>query len=221
MIRIYYHLAVVNNWREITNFFFESLISSGLYEKCDSVSVVFVGSTERPEFDFSGLGKIKFFHGGDLDQFEFPTLQRLWEESFEHESHIFYFHSKVASFDQDKWDDQKDTIKRQYAARNYESHHDVKSAYSCTRRWLRRCLVEQFEHCLSYLEKHDIVCLKHNSNLKFFPSNFWWSKSSYIKSLGHPIMKKDRYDAEMWAFKEGVKVNSFIGKNDEYGLVMF
>ena len=34
-------------------------------------------------------------------------------------------------------------------------------------------------------------------------------------------MKKDRYDAEMWAFKEGVKVNSFIDKNDEYGLVMF
>lgn len=221
MIKLYYHLALINNWMEVTDFFFESVISSGLYEKCDSIEIIFVGSKDNePKFKFSSLKKINIKYGGELNKFEFPTLKKLWEESFSCDSNIFYFHSKGVSFDEKRWDSQKDTIKKHYSSRNYKSYSDVKSAYFRTRYWLRRCLIEQFENCLSCLEEKDIVCLSHKSNLKFFPSNFWWSKSSYIQNLSSPVMKKDRYDAEMWTFKDGVKVHSFIGKNDEYKMFM-
>lgn len=220
MIKLYYHLAMMNNWREITDFFFESVISSGLYDKCDSIDVVFVGSNGKPDFKFSGLGKINLIDGGELREFEFPTLQKLWEESLHNESSIFYFHSKGASFDRARWQDEKDIIKTQYAFRNYQSYRDVESAYAQTRRWLRRCLIDRFEDCLSCLDSCDVFCLKHKPNLRFFPSNFWWSKSSYVKSLGRPTIRKDRYDAEMWLFRDGVNVKSAIGRGDEYDLLM-
>lgn len=220
MIKIYYHLAVMNDWRNITDFFFESVISSRLYEKCDSLDVVFVGSGEKPKFNYSDLSKINLTYGGELDAFEFPTLQKLWKECLDQDCDIFYFHSKGSSFDPIRWGHHEETIKRQYACRKYQKYSDVQSAYSHTRRWLRRCLIDRFEDCLMRLDANDVVCLAHKEKSRFFPSNFWWSKSSYVKSLGYPIMRKDRYDAEMWPFKEHARIDSIIGEADEYDLFL-
>jgi hypothetical protein len=220
MIKLFYHLALMNNWREVTRFFLESIVSSGLYDECSSFDVVFVGDG-NPTEEFSGLYKVKIEHGGGLDQFEFPTLKRLYQTAGSSDANLLYIHSKGVSFDVDRWNAESETIKRQYCGRRYETYEDVQSAYRSTRYWNRRAIIEGFRECVYFLDQNDVVCLKHTPHQKFVPSNFWWTKSSYVRGLGEPLIKNNRYDAEMWLVNQGARIKTIMGNRDEYGCVLF
>lgn len=39
MVKVYYHISMMNNWEEIVKEQISLLVSSGLYDECESVSV--------------------------------------------------------------------------------------------------------------------------------------------------------------------------------------
>lgn len=221
MIKLFYHLALMNNWRDITRFFLDSIVSSGLYDRCSSFDVVFVGEGD-PLDEFSGLSKVSVCRGGNLEDFEFPTLKKLYESSsLSTDAFLLYLHSKGASFDLDRWNIDKETIIRQYRNRRYETYEDVQRAYRSTRYWNRRAIIEGHEDCVGFLGDNDIVCLKRRPDSMFIPSNMWWARSSYIRGLDPPSLKKDRYDADMWTVNRMARVKTIVGFDDEYRRILF
>lgn len=218
-------MAKMNNWKNITNYFFKCLFSSGLYDVCDEIKIGCVGEEEFTKYDLDFLlnfSKIKIYKLGNLSCFEIETLKLLYKDCCSKNFNLFYFHTKGASLSLESWKKNKDILKKQYHIRNYMKFEDVKKAYRCTRYWTKYFLINNYKNCLNLLNNSDIVCLKRSHNDKFIPINFWWSKSDYIRTLPFPEMTKDRYDAEMWVCKnKQKKITSFLGRVDEYKKVKF
>lgn len=227
MIKIYYHIAKINNWSAITQYFFNSIFSSGLYDICNEIKIG-ISQNDQIKLNLSDLKfinypKIKICKFGKLLDYEFPTLQMLHEDSMLENFNLLYFHTKGASFDLEHWNSNKEVLKKQYFKRNYKKFEDVKKAYKYTRYWTKNFLIKNYKECLNLLEENDIVCLKKAHNENFIPINFWWSKSSYIKNLDQPKLIKDRYDAEIWVCKnKNKKIKSFLNRfDDEYRKLKF
>jgi hypothetical protein len=222
MIKIYYHVAKINNWLQITKYFFNSILNCGLYQDSQEIKICLVGNNLNDlnvlnlENFFKKYNKIKIFKFYDVLNYEFPTIQMLHDDAFLEDFSCLYFHSKGASFNLDRWNAEKEILKIQYAKRDYKNFEDVNRAYKYTRYWTRNLLIKNYKKCLDFLDSNDIVCLKKAHNENFIPINFWWSKSKYIRTLNRPRMIKDRYDAELWICKNKGKIKSFLNRIDEY-----
>lgn len=226
MIKIYYHLAKINNWRKITEYFFKNLINYGLYDECNEIKIGCVSEKNKfsnKDFDFiSNLSKLKIYDVGLPSNFELPTLEILYKDCMYENFKLFYFHTKGASFNLSSWKNNKEIIKKQYNKRNYCKFEDVEKAYKYTRYWTNFFLIKNYKKCLDLLEECDLVCLKKAHNENFIPINFWWSNSNYIRSLKKPKLEKNRYDAEIWVCEnKQKKIKSFLEKIDEYKKIKF
>lgn len=226
MIKVYYHLAKINNWKNITKYFFKTLINCGLYDECEEIKVGLVSEKDEfsnKDFDFiNNFLKLKIYKVGSLKDFELPTLEILYKDCMYENFKLLYFHTKGASFDLDNWNRNKETIKKQYKKRNYEKFEDVEKAYKYTRYWSNFFLIKNYKKCLNLLDNYDLVCLKKAHNENFIPVNFWWTNSEYIRSLKRPKFEKNRYDAEIWVCKnKEKKIKSFLEKVDEYKKIKF
>ena len=68
--------------------------------------------------------------------------------------------------------------------------------------------ISQWKSCIDILENnnYDVVGVKDHADGKVISGNFWWAKSSYIKTLINPIENEgvrpdtvsNRYHLELW-----------------------
>lgn len=182
MIVGFIHVAKINHWHIILNEQIEKLRKSGLFDITRTIYVTTLGSGDEkeilsdPKFDVVRLDS--------LTHYEFPSLMRMYEFCKSESSKIWYIHGKGVS----------------YASMDRYKMEDW-------RRLMEYFCIERHSDCISALDSYDVCGVNWRTRrAPHFSGNFWWARSSYIKTLPDPrsINHNDRWQAEWW-----------IGRNDK------
>lgn len=154
------------------------LILDRLYEANVSYEIFVVHDSNFDPKPFIGLYNLdlKFILSNDGVQYEYPTLRKLWLDSQKEDFYALYLHVKGAS-------------KVKYT--------EIQNSIA----WLEYMLfgvLDNHELCINHMNAGaDIVgSMWHNH----FKGNFFWCKSSYVKTLLDPYLFTitDRFNAEYW-----------------------
>lgn len=186
---VFMHIATLNNYKDLVNDVV-SKINSDLIDHVDNVFLCYVGSA--PTIDYGN--KYNNLHlSTSLNDFEFPTLTYLRNFCNTMSANVLYIHTKGISTPDNK----------------------------CIEDWRNYMLyfvVEKFAICLDALKTHDScgVDLRDDPVLHY-SGNFWWSKSSYIKTLpvfsDMPVVLSERHKAEFWICSGGGSHKSLWDSN--------
>lgn len=189
-IIIYYHIAELGEWENIVKEQLDQIHASGLYGRCQEIRVSFLG--EKHNIIKYIRGKVKLiYHSPNIKEYEHPTINSLlmFAQGCCQEHYILYIHTKGNS-----------------RKNNIHVHN--------WRRMMMYYLVDNYQKCLPYLETYDTIgcnlrpargyyCkIKNETHNYHYSGNFWWSKTSYIKTL--PYLDKTcnhktyRWLAESW-----------------------
>ncbi len=182
---VFWHIAAINHWREV---FMEQLAvieASGFTGK---LRVGFVGGAWEDLFVKEELARTNIPHevlhfGGNLGQFEYPTLRMLDARcrSADAPGSVLYFHSKAVS--------------------------RCGTWHGMMWRWAMNCEVVLRASDVSVLDGveaagYGFLAAPTDRN-QLFQGNFWLAKSSYVRSLQgidsyHEAFGRGRRDAESW-----------------------
>lgn len=207
-----YHVFCVNRWVDLVNEQLASCKDSGLLSKTTKLFISCVYTTEA---DIDDLKEIIGKYRVDFEitvalpvqdnQFEFPALEYIHDRALKEDFYIYYFHTKGVSY----------TAK---SANSYPSPK-LEKLKRCSDAW--RKMMEYFIFCkhnvaINVLKSYDTYGCKFDDPIvppfhyKYYAGNFWWSKSSYIKTLP-PFSdreKQNRYWAENWLLLKTDKIFS-------------
>lgn len=175
---------MINNWKEIVLSQLSLLKKSGLYDECETIRISALGEPIKElESILSSFLKcnIDFYDTNPL-LFEFPALDLMHDDSNELKSFYgLYIHTKGVSFPNHSggkyW-------------RDYMNHYNItlyKEAIKQLNKGNDMCGVK-------LLQPKDNV-----ANKLHYSGNFFWFKSSYIKTLKKETNREDRFNAEFWA----------------------
>lgn len=198
---VYINVTVLGTVNSVLSNLIGRVRESGLYDFCDGVYLIVNGDRSLLDVDLSGDKMNVVEYGRDISGYEFPTLTRLFEHSLEEEFRVLYMHTKGVSKGHPFIDDWTNLL-----------------AYFNVDRWKDRLLD---------LDSNDCTGVNYGGNpedIKSHPAywgygkapmhysgNFWWSKSSHIKTLIHPIkwapdenLARWRMMNEMWICSNSV-----------------
>jgi hypothetical protein len=177
------HIMAVNDYQDIVNSFVKDIMNSGLYDKCKEIQLGVLG--EFDENYFSSLPekfKVKYKSNNVLE-YEFPTLNLLYQKCLLEDCKVFYIHTKGVSVEE----------------KGYRERCNL------WREYMKYFIIEKYIYCVKYLEEYDAVgceleCWPTNCH---FAGNFWWSKSEHIKKLSpiSSLRKHNRIRAERWLLR--------------------
>jgi glycosyltransferase involved in cell wall biosynthesis/tetratricopeptide (TPR) repeat protein len=151
------HVALMPGWRAIVADQLRKLHASGLCAKTRRIFVGLVGAT-REEFDLVDEKLEVVLHEPDVSVGELPTLEALRRFCQHTDAHVFYVHTKGVS-------------------RPSESTRDW-------RHLMEHFVIIRHEDCLRHLATHDACGVNWlAAPLPHYSGNFWWTKSSYVRTL--------------------------------------
>jgi hypothetical protein len=180
----YYHILLINNWREIVTEQLTLMKRSGLYAIVDQVKIGALGKDvkELEQHIKSYLKCVIAYSSEDVKEYEFATLDILHADSkIEKPFFGVYFHVKGVSFPK---------ISGGKYWRDYMGHYNLTMWKDCVKK-----LQKGYDLCgVKLLGPLD----KGGWNLHY-SGNFFWFKSTYIKKLIPETNRKDRFRAEFWA----------------------
>lgn len=177
---IYFHICCINNWKEIVMDIFSQIYASGLYDAVDEIRCVMLGPITNLEImerriPFLKDPKVRVIHiSKSLKMREVFTINCIWNDAQNEDFNVLYLHSKGVT------------------------HNGTNSNVKDWVQLLLHFNVHRYDECLEQLKTCDTVGI----NLRRTPEihysgNFWWSKSSYIKTLNRCI--DNSYNApEFW-----------------------
>lgn len=163
---IFFHVAIINNWKDIFNEIYTSICDSGLIHNVDKINIGVVGdqviAIDNP--------KVQILHYGNLNNCEFPTLQQLIDHCKENPfDNVLYIHTKGVS-----------------------APLQNKEAIDDWRKYMLYFVVNNFNMCLEKLKSYHVCGVDWvESPVKHFSGNFWWARASYINTL--PLDWQDKY----------------------------
>lgn len=179
MIKIFWHVCLINHWYSVVAGQMRIILTSGLYDQCSEINIGCTGPEEEFEFllnKFASLyPKIKVFYFGEkINLYEFPTLGLIQRDPDDFVG--LYFHAKGVTkpFDSEtnRW-----------------------------REWLNEAIINRWPvHYQNIRDGYDVSSVVLKSNPDHFSGNFWWFNRAYIDKLP-PIDKmlwNNRYSAEQW-----------------------
>jgi len=194
----FFHAAIMNGERFDSVFkeIIETIIGSKLLESTELLYIGFVGD------DIAKFSKIKselnhyknilcVHKSTDLTQYEYPTLQELYDRCHAPEDcYVYYCHTKGVSYKSN----QKSDI---------------------WRKWMLDYTIKDWKRCIKGLEKYN-ACGFTRHRSAFFSGNYWWAKSIYIKTLPYIQSSIDRLEAERWIGKSSNKNFLYLNKTNEF-----
>ncbi|HRI15078.1 MAG TPA: hypothetical protein PLX89_18945, partial [Verrucomicrobiota bacterium] len=182
-----YHVATFPGWQEIVEDQCERLRRSGLLNRTQKLLVGVVGDDPAAmPFLQARLGEVASIHcWGPVDLYEFPTLQRLFEEAQIGDFRGWYIHTKGVSCPSDGALAHRLLMESVVIDNHLGCCHALTDYDLCGARWLPACAGEYESH---------------------FTGNFWWATAEYLRTLPPPnsLDQTDRYAAEFW-----------IGRNEQ------
>lgn len=162
---IYFHICILNNWIEISNKLWEAIVVSGLYNKVDEIRCVVLGTPVDlvPTFLFDTKVKV-LYQDPDMSQFERIILHIIHNEALNatEEFRILYIHSKGIT------------------------HNNQNPGVNDWLDYMSYFNIQRHEQCMRELEQCDAVGVNLQTEPHVhFSGNFWWSKSSHIRTLNN------------------------------------
>ncbi len=164
-IYIVYHVAILNNWKDIVQEQLEMIKNEGLYDAADRFILCYVGEKEEElAILVQNIGdKIEIIHASyDVSVCEFPSIAKVKEISAEEpNANILYLHSKgLLHFGK-----------------------PTEKAVTCWRRYMQYFLIQQWRICIDRLNSYDACGVEWRLRPPHFSGNFWWARASYINTL--------------------------------------
>ncbi len=182
MIKIFLHIATMGEYQKIGTELINSIIDNGLLLKSDELNICIVGDGHfNQEYNNS---KIKIHKVGNINEYEFPTLQ-LIEESINIDDNIKILYINGLGVT-------NNTIFKQ-SWRKYLSYFNITKHNDCI-----EALDNGFDTCGVDWRTNPVP---------HYSGNFWWANSTYLKTLPkiQTINKHDspkaltlRHNAEMY-----------------------
>jgi hypothetical protein len=103
------------------------------------------------------------------------TLKRVYDDAWKEDKNILYFHTKGTT-----------SFFNHLNPPNIRRHKE----YYYWRKFMNWGVLERWKDCIAALETHDTAgCNYYNEPLPHYSGNFWWTKSSHIRSLPDPHIK--------------------------------
>jgi len=169
----------------------KSINESSLIRRLQEIKVITCGNKSNIITNFNNFEKVNIVsHVEDPYCFEFPAIEKIFQDcsNFNDNVPILYLHLKGASKPFNKndlnWTDDMLTLVRKY------------------------------ENCLQLLEKYDAIGTRLEQSVvidskvcRHFSGNFFWTKSSYVKSLPNP-------EKESLLKTHGYMIKSRVNKNN-------
>jgi hypothetical protein len=176
---LYYHIFLndYSTWGHIFMEQFKLLEDVGLLHQFETVKVTAIADDEDKLRSFMQL--ISTFRKVELDVFmnspdaENVMSRKMWQDSQEEDFYMLYLHSKGIT-----------------SVENHLKNGDpqVFKNYYYWRHFLNWGVVEKWKDCVvELLTGHDLAGVNYfNEPAPHFSGNFWWAKSSYIRTLPDP-----------------------------------
>jgi hypothetical protein len=183
MIEGYIHVATIGDWKQILQDQMETIYKSGLHSLC-RLNLCKVGP-ETSDQDWS-------LEKPHLEEFEYPTLAKLYERSHDLQGVSFYVHLKGVSKTPEHW------------SVNHKFYHDfagLKDLESLQRnewhwrKYMEYFVLEQHSICFKTLENHDVCGVQWRQKpFPHFSGNFWWARNDYLRRLEHPYDFRSKHE---------------------------
>lgn len=181
---VYYHVLLINNWKEIVIEQLTLMQRSGLYDKIDKIKIGCLGEPlDKLQELLKDYPKCNVaYYSKDIKEYEYVTLDLLLNDS-KTEKPFFglYFHTKGVSFPK---------ISGGKYWRDYMGHYNITT----------------WKEAVKKLQKGYDLCgvkLIGPNDPNHFPlhysGNFFWFKSSYISRLKPSPNRSNRFNAEFWS----------------------
>ena len=163
----------MNEWEKGFNIVNQYLHESGILKDCKQI--IYSINGDYSEFIKKYNENNLMLSSENVDKYEFPTINILYNESLLKNQKVLYIHTKGASSGINK---------------PIEDWIHVMSYFNIT----------EYKKCLELLDEYDAVGVDYHVNpFKHFSGNFWWSKSSHIRGLRELSVPGDeRHAAERW-----------------------
>lgn len=212
--RIYINIAVNAHVQDVLSRLIDKISNSGLYDHVERIELLVNGDINQLSLP-TGEKYVISHPNLDTTKCEFPTLDKLWEDSQTEDINVLYLHTKGVF--------RKPTS---IPIRNWTEY----MSYFTIERWRDVLpLLSEYESAGVNRLKHNKLMLKQlkqseQAGCTHYSGNFWWARSSYIKNLPRPstlVYNDDyilyRYIAEAWIginfTPENSKVLYRSGKN--------
>jgi len=173
---IFLHVATIGSYQEILMEFFESFEKYNIYDNIDNIFINIAGNGEIviPNKKEIVIQKTR----SKLTDFEFSTLNILRNYCFKNDVNVLYMHTKGAS-----------------------TPYNI-----CINEWRQYMLffnIKEHLEIIQQLNYYDACGVDFvDDPVKHFSGNFWWSKSSHIKTLlipeSLPEIISHRHKCEFW-----------------------
>lgn len=161
-IKVFYHIYLVNSWFTIITDQMRILLTSGLYDACEEISIGCIGSQVEKSFlqryvvDVYPKLKIKY-HSERPEDYEFPTLKLIEADTSEYAG--FYFHAKGVT-------------------KPFETNIGHWTAF------LNEKVLNQWRgHYQNICKGYDVSSVNHLKSPDHFSGNFWWFNREYFNRL--------------------------------------
>ena len=178
-IKGYWHIYMINHWYSVVTDQMRILLTSGLYDACDEISIGCIGFPEEKALleklvvNLYPKLKIKYFSENPME-YEFPTLKLIEADISPHVG--FYFHTK--------------SITRPF-----------ETIINHWRGWLNESILNHWrEHYERVCNGYDVSSVNEMKSPDHFSGNFWWFRRDYIYRLPKidTLDKNNRFAAEQW-----------------------
>ena len=175
----YWHIYMINHWYSVVTDQMRILLTSGLYDACDEISIGCIGFPEEKALleklvvNLYPKLKIKYFSENPME-YEFPTLKLIEADITPHVG--FYFHTK--------------SITRPF-----------ETIINHWRMWLNESILNLWrEHYERVCNGYDVSSVNEMKSPDHFSGNFWWFRRDYIYRLPKidTLDKNNRFAAEQW-----------------------
>jgi cephalosporin hydroxylase len=209
-LAIFYHLYQINDWIKLYQEQINSLVVSGLYDKCEFVHIGINGDKELPFV----LDKIKIQYNTD-NKSEVNTLQSLWEFCKENLDYkVLYFHSKGVT--------------------HFNNFH-CEFTTNAWRIYLEYFVIHHWKQCVIDLQEYDCVGTEwediagftdpddgkyYEEILPHYAGNFWWANANYIDNLDlnyilniQSTKNLNKYKCEFWLGSKKPNYKSYHNSN--------
>lgn len=199
----YMHIALMGNWKEIVLEQFERLKQSGLLEITEKIEVTVVGDFSRFEPELLPDRRFRIHFSGPLDQFEFPSLEKMRQDSAEGNGLVWYIHTKGVKY-------------KEFGMHFHEGKQLPYEGMIDWRKYMEFFAIDMFKDCIRVLKKYDCCGVDYKAYpFPHFSGNFWWARMDHIRQLpslealkARPnffahcpeLPLSERHKAEFWLF---------------------
>lgn len=204
-IRAYYHVTMVEHYIEITDYIFEKMVSSGLYDNLEGIYIGALGDEDQLPILQACIDKYPkaqvVSHDIRKANHEFQTLRMIKKDADTLPTFIaVYVHSKSISYPKNGNDKGKTPADHRWDI--FWMKFMVYFIVGEWRRWYKALTLKGWSYDIAGCRI--IPARLSASSRTHAGGNFWSARSDYLKTLNDKTIEwaewKDQFEVEQWGF---------------------